>query len=237
MLERRDFEASETSLGSISVGGFVYQRARRLNVPYVGVFEGRTDDAARRVAYSAVPADVIARWATEQARLIDVKKFLKSQLLNASQRIITAGGDPCALPYCFVEGALIDYETAKRKMKASLQVYLPLKLEYSRFAVHGYDDITSIYFDLPLKKEMFVLAGDKTRLLEKEISALITKNELKEISLLDLKLGASLSVFLDTLKKVWGCEPRLSIEEAQLFLADLHTPPPLRWVLALRQPT
>jgi hypothetical protein len=110
-----------------------------VNVPFVGVIEGGTDQAARQVAYSAVPADVLGRWATEQARLINQDKFLKGQLLTASQSIIAARGDPCSLPYCFEEGSLVDFATAKRAMKTSSQILVPLnKRDRAIFSYNDY---------------------------------------------------------------------------------------------------
>jgi hypothetical protein len=90
-----------------------------------------------------------------------------------------------------------------------------------------------------MKKEVFILAKDKTLILDEKTFSMIEKDELKEISLSDLRLGigGSLAVFLDTLRELWGCEPRLTIEEEQLLQADLHSLPPLRWVLNLRRPS
>ena len=239
MLERRELEAFEMELGRFSVGGFVYRGEREPKAPYVGVMEGDTDEAARRVAYSAVPAGVIGRWATGQARLIDQNKFLKSQLLRASQRIITAGGDPSSLPYCFVEGSLVDYVTAKQAMKTNSQVLVPLSEGYPTFELYGYSDMTEIYFNHRMKKEVFILASDRISLIDEDIFHNIKRNGLREISLSDLKLrnGQPLSLFLDTLRELWSCEPRLTIEEEQLLQADLHSLPPLRWVLDLRRPS
>ena len=231
-------DSREPSAGSISVGGFVFSNGRGPRVPFVGVIEGCTDQAARQLAYSTVPADVIERWVTNQARLIDQKKFLKAQLLRASRRIIAAGGDPCSLPYCFMEGSLIDFATAKLAMKTSSQILIPLDRDRK---IYSYSDMNATYFDHQMKKEVFILGRDEyeSSIFDYDTFSLIEKEGHREISVSDLKLeiGGSLYVFLDTLRKLWGCEPRLTVREEQLLQADLHSLPPLRWVIDLRRPS
>jgi hypothetical protein len=224
--------------GSISVGGFVYL-GHGLTVPYVGVIDGSTDEAARQAAYSAVPASVIGGWATEQAKLIDQTKFRKSQLLFASQRIIMAGGDPCALPYCFAGGSLVDYATAKQAIRTSSRVLVPLTVRYSSAKLYSYSDMTTPYFDHLMKKEVFILAKDEIDIFTEELIKLIEKEQKMEISISDLRLEVkrSLSVFMDALKGVWGCEPRITVREEQLLQVDLYSPPRLSWVLDLHRPT
>jgi hypothetical protein len=236
LFEPREIEFASKSLRFVSVGGFVYSERGGLDLPYVGVIEGRTDEAARRFAESAVPADVIRRWATEQARLIDQTRFQKSQLLMATQRIIMAGGDPCSLPYCFTGGSLVDFATAKEAMRKNRRVLVPFFKKFSKHQIYSYSDMRTPYFDHRTKKEVFIL-GDNSYFLDDETFKMIEKEGQREIQFSDLGLvtGGALSVFLDALKGVWGCEPRITIKEEKLLEVELYSPPSSSWVLDLHR--
>jgi len=239
MLDRAELGDHFQGFGFVSVGGFVYRRGFGQNVPYVGVLEGTTDDIGRRVAYASVPERVIQRWATEQGTLIDQTKFLRHQLLRSCQRIIAAGGNPGSLPYCFVEKSLVCYENARERIAPRSQISIPLSLEYSsHFSTLGYGSIGATFFELAMKTGVFVLAESEARLLDDEVGRLITKEGRREVSLSDLQIrpDGPLSQFLGVVRELWDCEPRLSIESAQLFQTDLHSPPDSRWVLALSRP-
>jgi hypothetical protein len=167
-------------------------------------------------------------------------KFLKSQLLRATQLVISAGGDPNGLPYCFWKGSLVDYSTARAAISASSIVLVPLTLEYSTsFKVQTYPALSVTFFELPMKEQVFVLGGEEERIFDEEVSRRIAKEGRRQIALSDVRSsrGPSLSQFLAVLRELWKGEPLPSVEGEQLFTAELHSPPPPRWVLVLRRPS
>jgi hypothetical protein len=94
---------SRTTVSNVSVGGFVYDSSKR-NFSYVGVLTGDTKDVTRTTAESEVPADVIAMWASRQAKLIDPGRFQIYDLVRACHTIVELKGDPQILPFCFSAG-------------------------------------------------------------------------------------------------------------------------------------
>ncbi|MEF3366677.1 ATP-binding protein [Methylocystis sp. 9N] len=227
---------------AVSVGGFIYTHAPYRPFLILGVLEGNTDEAARKSAYSTVPKAVLSAWASEQARIIDRQRFSKADLLTASQKVILLGGDPGMLPYCFAGGRLITYGEL-RGLVDSISVFnVLIGVDYaSEFCVVNYSKLSSVYFDLSVKENVVILAdwdfADRS-IFRDDIGEAIKNGDTKEIGFHDLDMGtqnSSLDIFIQTLRSKWACEPRLFVEEMQIFSAELYSPPELRWVLSLRR--
>lgn len=232
--------------GFVSVGGIVYQSGAGMPVPYIGVVEGQTEEAARRSAQSMVPREVLGLWATRQARLIDPAKFSKDELMTAAHSVILAGGDPGSLPYCFRQNSLVDYRAAVAAIYACREIKVALLLSDfdteihsdfdSEISVLSYSELTHEFFDTPMRPEVFVLAESETNIVSQELANSLKQVARAEISLADLSLepDGSLSVFLDAVSTAWNCEPDLTFEMAQIFDADLYSPQEPGLVLSLK---
>ena len=89
-----------------------------------------------------------------------------------------------------------------------------------------------------MKHNVFVLAYHTTSILNDEEVRDIKESGGRELSIsdIDLSRNAPLGILVETIKKIWCCEPRVAIEMQQLFESDLHTPPRERWVLTFSRP-
>lgn len=222
--------------GGVSVGGFVYGEGRGLGAPYIGVVAGDAQQAARRFASTTVPAGVIAKWATSQASLIDQKKFLRSQLLEACEKIISLGGNPGSLPYCLTESGPSTYLEAKTRIEKLDTIRIPLRLDFSTFAMVSYKNIGPTYCELPLEEDVFVLRSADSKFIDDDISRKISKEGRDEIVLSDVRDDAgSWQLLHRDVTNAWGGEPRLTVTTSQIFRSDVYSPPDLRWTLTLRR--
>lgn len=240
LLTDDDDSSRRLNTGYVSVGGFTYD-GHALAAPYVGIVEGYTEEASRRVALPSAPADAISTWASEQATLIDQSKFLKSQLLRAASRVLRCDGDPGTLPYCFSDGRLITYKETCQIVSDSKTISVPLSIQYqTHITAIGYGRLGVNYFELPMIPGVIVPSLESDRLLDEDKTRLLTKEGRRDTSLQELTedrriLAGSLGVLLRLIASLWGQEPRLTIETAQIFRAQVHSPPPPRWVLAARR--
>ena len=221
--------------GTVSVGGFVYRRSTGLKVPYIGCVEGDTRRAARDFASANADVHDVSNWATAQVSRIDRTKFLSSQLMRLCEDVLSIGGRPGNLPYCFNQGRLVSFEEATEQIKSLDTIHIPMSLKYSSsFEMSGYGDLGPNYFDLKVKPSVFVLRKGADRVLEDEMVRLITKGGREEIATADFaQPPAHLTRFIQAVTRCWGHEPRLAVRPHQVFAVDVYSPPPVRWTLAL----
>src|SRR4029077_6449334 len=82
------------SKGCISVGGL---RSSGIDI-IEGVLIGQESTAARDRAYPIVPADVLANWAAEQAKLLAQASLPDADKARGAQAVLMCGGDVDGLP-------------------------------------------------------------------------------------------------------------------------------------------
>lgn len=229
---RSTYENTET--GAVHVGGFVYSDRGSIGVPIVGAIAGSTDSAARRMATSIAPEEALKRWATEQATLIPQDKFRSSLLLGVTESIITVGGNPGKLPYIFHSGGLASLSAFRAAIEQLSYVVVPLVAEYeSRLSMTGYENLRTLFFELPLNESVFILRSGVDRLLDDDLTRSILKGNGREVTLSDIRSSTPFSTFVSVTTDVWGCAARFSIEPHQIFKTDMLPMPDRRWVLRL----
>ncbi|WP_345819265.1 ATP-binding protein [Methylobacterium fujisawaense] len=226
--------------GHVGVGGFVYEDYSGITVPYLGVVEGSTDGAARRSARSSVPKDVLIKWVSEQAKLIDQSRFQKLHLMKAAESILEMGGNPGDLPYVFNQNKLITHSVLNILLSSMDVVHLPLEIKYSTdLKIRQYSELNANFFEIPMNSKVFVIFGDDFRLVNEDLVRSILKDGRREITLSDIEdspsAKPSLKLFIDIVAKAWKNEPRLFVEGFQVFEGELHLHPNAQWVMSLRK--
>jgi len=227
------YRRAQTSF--VSVGGFLYPGFLRSDHDIIGILNGDTDNASRRVAKSAVPEEVLAAWATEQGSLIEKNKYLTTEVLRATEQLIRLGGDTGSLPYAFHKGGLISYETTKGLIRSRKHIRVVLSMEYEHFKVLGYAQLSPVFLELPLNEGVFVLSQESNRLFGEELSRAIVKGSTNRIS--QEAIGDNndcLKLFLETVTELWGSPPSLDVEMVQIFEDVVYNMPNERWTLTLR---
>lgn len=234
------------NLGAVAVGGFVYGSATALGISYIGVVDGETIGINRSIARPAVPDEVVQQWISEQARIIDMSKFLKAQLMQFSYAILAAGGEPHTLPFAFNNGRLIDYGDTKKSIQRSDEIWIPLtSKEYLDYIfVVGYTDMGSIFFELPVAPNAFIFYTETAQLftdlekIEKKID--ITLDDFVSLLSDDPDAGrfrrgehTKLIDFLKLIEDVWQTSLLISITEKQIFTDNLINSPRPRHVLSI----
>ncbi|MBF0395042.1 MAG: ATP-binding protein, partial [Alphaproteobacteria bacterium] len=106
----------QNSSGAILVGGL---RAAPIKC-FGGILSGKPVTAARDRASLTAPSDVLARWATEQAELIQSHEEGLSQIVHAF------GGNTRRLPVALVCGAYLDADGFRRHILTLNEIYVVL---------------------------------------------------------------------------------------------------------------
>ncbi|MDP2601993.1 MAG: ATP-binding protein [Deltaproteobacteria bacterium] len=97
--------------GWVTVGGL--RAARLSNVR--GLLVGEPLTASRDSALPTVPLDVLAAWATEQAKLISASNASDEHKATCAEIVIECGGNPCSLPIAQWGGEWLDETTLKER--------------------------------------------------------------------------------------------------------------------------
>ena len=113
---------------SVSVGGFVYPGASEFE--YVGVLAGDTVEVRRGTAVRDVPKQLLAKWATNQARLIEAEKFQIADLMGHATRSSSWGVIPWASRSAFVAEVSLHFLNLKRLVSAKSSIYVPVDRTY-----------------------------------------------------------------------------------------------------------
>lgn len=235
MLPGENWSSRGSNVSAVSVGGFAYRYGTGLPVPYVGVVEGATEEAARQQAFSRVSQEAVAEWATRQGELIEKGEYLKTDLMRACEAIIKAGGDPKDLPYCFNNAGLINLEQAKRVINDHQELFILLSPDYGEnFSVTGYNSIPSVLFEGGLDSRLFVIGSEKAAAFDTENGKAVFKGIRRKITERHLShSAASLTQFLGIVGQVWGEEPRLVVTSKQIFEGKYRYVPDARWVMSV----
>lgn len=237
LTQNSSIEELRSLRAKVSVGGFVYSSANGIDVPSIGVFEGTTDQAARRHAVISAPPEVLAAWATEQAKKIERSKLLKDDVMRLAETIVHLGGDPGDMHYCLTSKGLISYEAAKNFAKERDDVRLPLSIDYQQnFQTRSYSKLDAIFFDLSLLEGVFILREASNDILEPDFARLVARSGRREVTWEAFrKDSGSLSVFIKMIEELWGTRPRVFIEGYQIFSSRVHSSPSPQWVLLLKR--
>ena len=237
MLPRDRYRQSTDHIGAVSVGGFTYRYGTGLPIPYVGVVEGSTEEASRRAAVSRVSAEAVASWATQQGELIEKSSYLKTDLIDACQSILKAGGDPKDLPYCFNQGKLITLEETKSAISRLEEISIVIEPGYGEnFSFVGYNDVPQVLFEDGLSPDVFIVGSSKEGLFETEAGKEIFKGLRRKVKDKDFSYSSSaLTQFLSVVEKVWQKKPELTVVTKQLFQFEYRYPPDARWIIAVKK--
>jgi len=221
--------------GGVSVGGFNYQRGAGLPVPYVGVVEGFTEEAARREAFSRASRESVASWATAQGELINRSDYIKSDLIKACESIVTANGDPKDLPYCFNQGGVITYKQAKCLIDGLSEVFVLIKPEPGQtFAFFGYQSLPSILLEKGLDPSVFLIGHRNSNAFESSAGKVIFNGQRRTIHEKDLSYSASaFKTFLGLVKSTWNVLPKMVVQPKQVFNVEYKFKPDTYWTIAL----
>jgi len=239
---------------AISVDGFCGGRPRDREVRLfqeettapaglTGVLLGETSDASRKDAEVQVSQDALARWATEQGKLIDKARFKPGQLMDISSRIMRLGGDPLDLPCVFRAGRFENFAEFKSFVESSSELIVPLYVPYGeKFRVTDLHKAGSDFFLLRSHASVIIFQTNESHaeiLSDKEARA-ITEDRKNTLS------TQQVGFFLErhapfwltaTLRAAWPHGIGGRIAGYQLFDGDLFAPPGLHWGLRLLRET
>lgn len=221
-----------------SVGGFVYKNGAGIRVPIVGVIEGDTKQASRQSAVPKASAQSIASWASRQAQLIDMEKYLPGQLMLIAEKILQLGGDSGSLPFCFSKNKTISRSEAVNVISSLDRVIIPITLEYSTWLkTVGYSDLGSNYFNIEMIPEVFVIRETSERLFEEDEAREIVRGQRSIFTESDIRTRvASLDSFISAVREAWGSDLVFAVEQHAIFDARVLTPPPPRWTIVISKP-
>lgn len=205
-----------------------------------GVLLGDTDDASRATAKIATPPEAIAKWATEQAELIDKSAYTQSQLIDFCQSIISFGGDPGDIPFAYSEGAFKNYADFISYISAQEKIIIPLSISSYQ---HGFDylevsDLKGAFFTTRMRKGVVVFSnynaslnfGDQysRRNLKESLGRDLTSSEVSSL----LK-DSMLNLIYDKAFCNKGVEPIFSIKKESFFSTELINGPEPSWCLCI----
>ncbi|WID98159.1 hypothetical protein QO058_07925 [Bosea vestrisii] len=189
-----------------------------------------------------MPAAVLKAWATEQALLIDQRGFSKYNLLRAAARILSIGGDPGPLPFCFIGGRFATFNEFRDVALSSSRIIIPAKRSYAHnFNVTGINQAPStLFFERPIENVALLEIDDVSDVLDKlhaaetEHSNVIVMDK-PEIDRLVSRPYAPLGFALKVLEENWGRSPRFSFSRLELLSPDYKLGGGLRWVLNIER--
>ncbi|MFM7851406.1 MAG: hypothetical protein ACKO96_05665, partial [Flammeovirgaceae bacterium] len=92
----------------------------------VGIIQGDTDDAVRSLSRHTVSKSAIARWATEQATLLDATKYLEQDLVNICADLVKAGGDVPNLPFGVLGGKFRPWPDFQKVISEYREILIPV---------------------------------------------------------------------------------------------------------------
>lgn len=243
------FDKSDNlSSGLISVGGLsvspppyarfsagmdLYPRPTERSEGFVGVLLGTTEHAARNFAVGAVPAELIAGWANEQAAFIEKKLFSPQTLVEFCQLVLFLGGRPNNLPFGYLAGSFGRLDSFEAHFLKNEKIRIPFKVESyeSGFALMKIADMNAIYFTAPVKDDFCIIAGasnfgrvftsEQRKEIAKEGSYSCSKEQSEKIAS-DCR---PLSLLCKIARGVWASDFRFKIERYQVFSDDLLNAP------------
>ena len=161
---------------SVSVGGFVYPGASEFE--YVGVLAGDTVEVRRGTAVRDVPKQLLAKWATNQARLIEAEKFQIADLMGHATRSSSWGVIPWASRSAFVAEVSLHFLNLKRLVSAKSSIYVPVdrtyddNLKFVRISELG----TIVFTHTPVQQLIAIHLGRQRDLLSRELARSIVED-------------------------------------------------------------
>lgn len=219
MLEPEDSYTQE-SFSFVSVGGFTHN-SKLAEGPYIGVFEGETDEAARQFAFSTVPKDIIAKWASEQAILVKQSKFSKTDLMRVCNHVLDFGGDSGPLPFCFYKNKTITYSQTRDAIEKLDRIHFHLSKTYEdSVRLNGYNALDPHFFEFEMHESLFITLNNGNSTLISGNKALeLARDNVQHIlpSDLNFRRHVHFEKIYQLISKVWGVIPNIKVERAQLF--------------------
>ncbi|MGJ5046805.1 HD domain-containing protein [Bradyrhizobium oligotrophicum] len=215
----------------ISVGGFNVARGPDW---CVGILSGETSDASRGSATHNVPKEVLAAWASEQAKLITEDRFGLQERTRGAEWIDSIGGDPGDLPFVFCGGALLTKAKFLEVMSSGRKAFFLLDAAYDE-SIH-WVSINSI--GLPILSRQLLpyvcAAGWQSRnvrvFLDDDNEDYVSAPP-KEVDQSRLKFTDGAARMFDLLTELWGCPLKITLDRTQIFATAQYRAPPERWVL------
>jgi hypothetical protein len=213
---------------------------------FVGVINGETDDAARRRAKGAVPPQVIAQWASAQARVVDKARLRPEQLVRMCHEVQALGGDPHDLPFGFLAGSFLPFRDFESAMQESGALYLLATFEEykTRYSLLDIDSLRTPLFTIPLAKNVGAVRALSASAIPESAFSEDRRGALRKSSggeLLPVEVEAiwsigALGLLFSTAKRLWGSGVTGRLGYHQIFSADLLDPPLPRLCFSLHQP-
>lgn len=237
-------EKNVPALGALSVGGLVshvnfHVREVDFNdceIPFVGVFAGEPERAARDFTKAKIEDDVMRNWISNQLVAIDQTRYRASELMKLGTFAVKTLGDSQGFPVIFHNRELRDFNYLRTLLARLPFVLCPLRFPYdTRFEVVGYEQLSPDYFSVNARDEVVVVptGGDRvlkndddTRDLRREGGGAIPVDQLE-------REWSDGPLILKLLRVVWGTEIKAAITREPPFdtrIASLCTP---RWMLRL----
>lgn len=234
-------DSKRPSRGFISVGGIVSpSRGRGLrsegtvDIPYVGVVEGRTERAARDFSVSIAPKRAVMAWLHDQIRDLNMEVLRKSEQMTISAFCLAATGTDSGIPFAFNCGE-IKTVTAIADLAQRLQrIMVPVSWRYDAWPeIMGYNVLRPDYFEAELAEDVVVLAAGSDRLLEEDQAKLFRKSgggKLdREKVLRSWKEGRA---FIELIERVWGRECNIMLALRPIFSTQIASLAGDRWIIS-----
>jgi hypothetical protein len=197
---------------------------------------GETSDASRGSARHNVPKEVLAAWASDQARLITEDRFGLQERIKAAERIDSIGGDPGELSFVFCGGALVTKSKFLEIMVRERKVFVLLDARYEdRLHWESISDIGLSTLSRQLLPYVCVVGWSASpgQVFDDEDNREYVSDPPNEVDQDRLKLTASVARIFVLLSELWGSPLKVTLDRKQVFTTQHFRAPAERWVLVV----